>query len=113
MGMISVKYTERGAIASIGLCDDTKRVSGARKRTENLPIIPKIYSVTAPVLGPIPPALVHARGIEHRLPEQRVHLVVHLTEPRTENHAVTHVWQATLQALPEILCAVPAQVELR
>jgi hypothetical protein len=76
-------------------------------------IVPIIYSVTAPVLGPIPPALVHTRANERRLPEQRVHLVVRLTEPRTERRAITHVWRATPQALPEILRAVPARVERR
>ena len=75
--------------------------------------IPKIYSITAPVLGPIPPTLVDARAVESRFPEQRVDLVVRLTEPRTERRAVTDVRRATPQALPEILCAVSARVKRR
>ena len=75
--------------------------------------IPKIYSITAPVLRPIPPTLVDARAVESRFPEQRVDLVVRLTEPRTERCAVTDVRRATPQALPEVLCAVSARVQRR
>ena len=75
--------------------------------------IPKIYSITAPVLGPISPTLIDACAIESRFPEQRVDLVVRLTEPRTERCAVTDVRRATPQALPEVLCAVSARVEGR
>ena len=70
-----------------------------------------IYSVTTPVLGPIPPTFVDARTIEPRLPEQGVDLVVRLTEPCTESRAVTHVWRATPQALPKVLRAVSARVQ--
>ena len=73
----------------------------------------QVYSVTAPVLGPIPPAFVDTRAIESRLAEQRIDLVVRLAEPRPERGAVAHVRRAAAQALSEVLRAVSARVQLR
>ena len=73
----------------------------------------QVYSVTAPVLGSIPPAFVDARAIESRLAEQRIDLIVRLAEPRPERGTVTHVRRAATQALSEVLRAVSARVQRR
>jgi hypothetical protein len=59
------------------------------------------------------PTLIDARAILRGLSKQRVDLIVRLAEPRAERRAVTDVWRVAAQALPEILCAVPARVQRR
>lgn len=69
--------------------------------------------ITAPIAGPIPPPLIHARTIKRWLPEQRVDLVVRRAKPRTEPRARAHVRRTTTHARAEVVRAVRARVELR
>jgi hypothetical protein len=87
---------------------DTKRV--VRKTNEDTQ---PICSLTTPILRPIPPTLINARAVKRGLSKQRVDLIVRLAEPRAKRRAVTHVWRAAAQALPEVLRAVPARVQRR
>ena len=82
------------------------------------PIIQKFTQsyILARVPKPIPPTLVDAGAIKRRVPEQRVGLVVRLTEPSTEYRTVTllmHVRWAELQGLPKVLFAVSERLQRR
>ena len=87
------------------------------KISKNPPNHPKVYSIIlARVPKPILPTLVDAGAIKRRVPEQRVGLVVRLTEPSTEYRTVTllmHVRRAELQGLPEVLFAVSERLQRR